>query len=287
MIAFASNSLLARMGLGAAADGLPVADPGLFTTVRIVSGAATLWVFVALANRHRTPTDTDWAAAAALFVYAAGFSYAYVTLSAATGALLLFATVQVSLLSWGWWQKQTVTPMQGLGIGLGLAGIVLLMLPGATAPNGPGSVLMVAAGLAWAVYTLRGGRGDPVLASRNNFVQASLLCIPLLLYLGFGAFHSQSTSVEAFIMSSMPPLSLLCALLSGVAASAGGYILWYRVLVELNAIDAATVQLSVPVLTALAGIVLLDEPLTLRISLAFVISIAGIALAIRYAPDRQ
>ena len=129
---------------------------------------------------------------------------------------------------------------------------------------------MAVAGVAWAVYTLQGGSGDPVIASRDNFVRASALCVLLIFWIG----HVAEASV----------LGLTYALLSGVFASAGGYIVWYSVLKTLDAIDAATVQLSVPVITALMGVGLLDEPMTMRVVMAFILAIVGIGIAIRFKP---
>lgn len=268
MIAFAGNSLLARLALADASM-----DPALFTTLRLVSGALALLGFAYLSRRHLPVQESNWKAAVALFVYAAGFAFAYVQLSAATGALILFATVQLSLIAYGVYNGQRLVAIQAVGIAMGALGILILMLPGLASPDWLGSLLMVTAGLAWAVYTIQGGVGDPILASRNNFVGAALLCPLLLIWLPF------------FNGFSVP--GIIYALLSGVFASAGGYIIWYAVLKQFNAIDAATVQLSVPIITALLGIVLLSEPLTLHVVIAFVVSIFGIGLSIRYAPKSQ
>ncbi|MEM7003485.1 MAG: DMT family transporter [Pseudomonadota bacterium] len=268
MIAFAGNSLLARLALADASM-----DPALFTTLRLVSGALALLGFAYLSRRHLPVQESNWKAAVALFVYAAGFAFAYVQLSAATGALILFATVQLSLIAYGVYNGQRLVAIQAVGIAMGALGILILMLPGLASPDWLGSLLMVTAGLAWAVYTIQGGVRDPILASRNNFVGAALLCPLLLIWLPF------------FNGFSVP--GIIYALLSGVFASAGGYIIWYAVLKQFNAIDAATVQLSVPIITALLGIVLLSEPLTLHVVIAFVVSIFGIGLSIRYAPKSQ
>lgn len=265
MLAFAANSLLARLAL--ATDEL---HPAVFTALRLISGALALLLFVRLTQQNPVEQNgkPNWIAAFALFVYAAAFAFAYVLLAASTGALILFATVQASLIAYGIFSGQKINWIQAVGIGMGVLGIVVLMLPGVFTPDWRGALLMMLAGIAWAVYTLQGGTGDPVLASRDNFLRASLLCVVLVGWIG------------SLFEASM--LGMVYAVSSGVLASAGGYILWYAALRELNAIDAATVQLSVPIITALMGVVLLSEPMTLRIGLAFFLAIAGIGLSIRF-----
>jgi drug/metabolite transporter (DMT)-like permease len=67
---------------------------------------------------------------------------------------------------------------------------------------------------------------------------------------------------------------------SGALASGIGYAIWYTVLPALKATHAATVQLSVPVIAAVGGIVFLGEPITLRLVLASVAILGGIVLVI-------
>ncbi|MEM7080112.1 MAG: DMT family transporter [Pseudomonadota bacterium] len=268
MLAFAGNSLLARLAL--ATDEI---HPAAFTTIRLISGALALLGFVALRRCEDQVTQPNWVAAIALFVYAAAFAFAYIELSAATGALILFATVQVSLIGYGLARGSRMNLAQVCGISLGVMGIAFLMLPGLQQPNGFAAALMALAGISWAVYTLQGGVGDPVVASRDNFLRACALCVVFIFWLAE--------------MGGMSPAGVAYAMVSGVFASAGGYIIWYAVLRDINAIDAATVQLSVPIITALLAVVLLDEPLTMRILVAFCITIGGIALSIRYGVKQE
>ena len=259
MLAFAGNSLLCRLALQH--SGI---DPASFTTVRLTSGAVVLWALVRW--RGQRPAG-DWGSAAALFVYAAAFSYAYLSLSAGTGALLLFGAVQATMLGWGLWHGQRLGRGQTAGLVLAMGGLVALLLPGVTAPPAGGALLMTAAGVAWGVYSLRGrGAGDPTAVTAGNFVRASALAVPLAL--------------AALPWARVDVAGLLWALCSGAVTSGLGYAVWYTALKGLQPTSSASVQLSVPVLTALGGVALLSEPLTLRLALCSAAILGGIAWVI-------
>jgi drug/metabolite transporter (DMT)-like permease len=263
MLAFAGNSLLCRLALQH--SGI---DPASFTSVRLTSGAVVLWALVRW--RGQRPAG-DWGSAAALFVYAAAFSYAYLSLSAGTGALLLFGAVQATMLGWGLWRGQRLGWGQTAGLMLALGGLVALLLPGVTAPPAGGALLMTAAGVAWGVYSLRGrGAGDPTAVTAGNFVRASALAVPLAL--------------AALPWARVDVAGLLWALCSGAVTSGLGYAIWYTALKGLQPTSSASVQLSVPVLTALGGVALLSEPLTLRLALCSAAILGGIACVITGQP---
>ncbi len=263
MLAFAGNSLLCRLALQH--SGI---DPASFTTVRLTSGAVVLWALVRWRGQH--PAG-DWGSAAALFVYAAAFSFAYLSLSAGTGALLLFGAVQATMLGWGLWRGQRLGWGQTAGLMLALGGLVALLLPGVTAPPAVGALLMLAAGVAWGVYSLRGrGAGDPTAVTAGNFVRASALAVPLAL--------------AALPWARVDVAGLLWALCSGAVTSGLGYAVWYTALKGLQPTSSASVQLSVPVLTALGGVALLSEPLTLRLALCSAAILGGIACVITGQP---
>ncbi|MDF1552283.1 MAG: EamA family transporter [Deferrisomatales bacterium] len=209
----------------------------------------------------------NWGSALALFAYAAGFSFAYMGLPASTGALLLFGAVQATMIGYGAWAGERLRRGQLLGVLLAFGGLVGLLLPGLSAPPLVGSVLMLGAGAAWGVYSLRGeGAGDPTRVTGGNFVRA----VPL----------SVALSVVTVKGVSLDPAGVGYAVASGALASGMGYAVWYTALPSLKATSAATVQLSVPVIAALGGIVFLGESLTLRLVLASVAILGGIALVI-------
>ena len=261
MIAFAGNSLLCRAALKH--TGI---DAASFTTIRLISGALTLWLVVSISRGTQTGRG-NWLSAFALFAYAAGFSFAYVSLPAATGALLLFGAVQATMIGHGIWAGERLLRLQLAGLVLALAGLVGLLLPGLSAPPAFGSLLMLGAGVAWGVYSLRGkGAGDPTRVTAGNFLRA----VPI----------AAALSVSMVDRTSLDSAGFWYAVSSGALASGIGYAIWYTALPALKAAKAATVQLSVPVIAALGGIVFLGEPLTLRLVLSSVAILGGIALVI-------
>lgn len=261
MIAFAGNSLLCRAALKHTSI-----DAASFTAIRLVSGAAMLWLLVKM-RRTAPGGKGNWLSAVALFIYAAGFSFAYVSLPAATGALLLFGAVQATMIGHGIWAGERLRRLQLVGLVLAFGGIVGLLLPGLSAPPLYGSLLMLGAGVAWGVYSLRGkGAGDPLNITAGNFLRAASISIILSALMLNGA----SWDIAGFWY----------AVSSGALASGIGYAIWYTVLPALKATSAATVQLSVPVIAALGGIMLLGEPLSLRLVLASLAILGGIALVI-------
>jgi drug/metabolite transporter (DMT)-like permease len=261
MVAFAGNSLVCRLALKQT-----TIDAASFTFIRILSGTAALWLIV-MARKSARQGDGNWPSALALFAYAAAFSFAYITLSAATGALLLFGAVQATMILSGLRRGERLHVRQLAGLALALGGLVLLLFPGLSAPPPAGSILMLGAGVAWGIYSLRGKTaGDPVSATAGNFLRA----VPFAAIL----------SLSLLPLARLDRAGVAYAVLSGAIASGVGYVIWYTALPGLKAVSAATVQLSVPVLAATGGILLLGEPLTLRFLIASIAVLGGIALVV-------
>jgi len=261
MLAFAGNSLLCRWALKTTQI-----DPATFTSLRLLSGALMLALLLRLRQRG-FPVGGSWYGAAALFIYAAAFSFAYVSLDAGTGALLLFGAVQISMLLWGWRQGERPSSASLAGLSLAFAGLLVLLLPGASAPALAPSLLMLIAGAAWGAYSLLGrGNSDALAATTGNFLR----CVPIAILLSLVLMYSVRWDTAG----------ALYALASGALASGLGYAIWYTAISELKAIQASTVQLSVPIITALAGSLLLGEALTLRLSLSSLAVLGGIALVL-------
>jgi drug/metabolite transporter (DMT)-like permease len=263
MLAFAANSVLCRVALRTTAI-----DPASFTAVRLVAAAAALY----LLTQRRQPRTVggNWPSAVALFAYAAAFSFAYVRLPTGVGALLLFGAVQATMVARGLSQGERVGPLQAAGMAIALAGLVVLLVPNGLDTSAPpgASALMLVAGIAWGVYSLRGrGAGDPAAATRGNFIRS----------LPFAAL---------LIAAAWPTLSLdaagvTLAIVSGAVTSGMGYIVWYAVMKRLASTQAATVQLSVPAIAAASGAILLGETLSAVQLAAGVAIIGGIWLTLR------
>ncbi len=261
MLAFAGNSLLCRLALQTTRI-----DAASFTSLRLISGALALWLIVR-ARRGARAGEGSWTSATALFVYAVAFSFAYSSLTAATGALLLFGAVQVTMIGYGFASRESVCLTQIVGFALAAGGLVLLLLPGLAAPPLVGAAFMLGAGAAWGVYSLRGrGARDAIAATAGNFLRT----VP------FAVMLSALTLRDA----TLDPVGVACALVSGVLTSAVGYAIWYTALPALAFVPAACVQLSVPVLTAAGGVLLLGEQLSTRLVVCAAAILGGIALAL-------
>lgn len=268
MLAFAANSILCRLALTQTDI-----DPAGFTLVRIASGAASLWL-IARATGHAKAGAGSWRGAAALLAYAAAFSFAYLTMTAGTGALLLFGAVQATMILVGLYRGERLVPLQWGGLALALGGLALLLAPGLSAPDPLGALLMLAAGAAWGVYSLLGRSSrDPIATTAGNFLRAvpmaavlALLAVLVGPSFGGGVRWDQG--------------GLVYAVLSGALASGVGYSIWYAALPALTAARAASVQLSVPVITALAAVLALGERITPVLALSSVAVLGGIALVI-------
>lgn len=261
MLAFAGNSLLCRVALRDTAI-----DAASFTSIRLAAGALILALIVR-AQKGQLAAGGSWTAAACLFAYAAAFSFAYRQLSAATGALLLFGAVQVAMLSWALVTGERLRSLQVAGLLVAVAGLVYMLLPGLAAPPIEGAAFMIAAGIAWAGYSLLGrGTKDPTGATAGNFIRAVPFAAALSLALSTGTTADHAGA--------------LYAVASGAITSGLGYVLWYAALPWLTAASAAVIQLSVPAITALGGVILLAEPLSNRLMIASVTILGGIALTI-------
>lgn len=261
MMAFAGNSLLCRLALKDTQI-----DAATFASVRIISGALVLWLISRMRGNVRGGSG-HWLSALALFTYAAGFSFAYVSLPAGTGALLLFGAVQATMIGYGLWAGERLRTRQAAGFLCALGGLVGLLLPGVSAPPLLGSGLMLGAGIAWGVYSLRGrSAGEPTLTTAENFRLAAPFAIAL--------------SVARVRWFSLDGAGFCYAVVSGALASGVGYAVWYTALRELRATHAAIVQLSVPVIAAAGGILFLGEHLRLRLLIASSAILGGIAMVI-------
>jgi drug/metabolite transporter (DMT)-like permease len=261
MIAFAGNSLLCRAALKQTSI-----DAATFTFIRIFSGAAALWLIMKMRGAAWKEAG-NWSSALALFAYAAAFSFAYNSLSAGTGALLLFGAVQATMILWGFRRGERLHTIQIVGLVVAVTGLVVLLLPGLSAPPLSGSILMLVAGVAWGIYSLRGKvEKNPVSSTAGNFLRA----VPL----------AAIVSIMLLPWARLDRPGIGYAVISGAIASGLGYVIWYAALSDLRAASAATVQLSVPVLAATGGILLLGEPITLRYLFASIAVLGGIALVV-------
>ncbi|MDZ4094318.1 MAG: DMT family transporter [Paracoccaceae bacterium] len=267
MLAFAANSVLNRMAVGAGSI-----DPVMFALVRLAAGAAMLSVLV-LARQVRWG-DVVWPGAAGrlagvtgLLTYLFFFSMAYLSLDAGVGALFLFGSVQITMFAGALVAREPVPILRWIGAGLALLGLVMLATPGFGAGLGAASVLMALAGVGWGIYSLAGRRArDPLAATAANFV----LALPIALGLAWLLPASGVVASHA---------GMALAILSGAVTSGLGYALWYALVPDLGAARAAVAQLTVPVIAASAGALMLGEAMSFQFMLATALVLSGVAMA--------
>jgi drug/metabolite transporter (DMT)-like permease len=262
MIAFAANSIFCRMALKQTSI-----DAASFTAVRLLAGATMLLLLMRLQNKAPL-RHGSWRSALALFIYAAALSFAYRSINTGAGALMLFGAVQATMILAGYLAGERMSALQTLGFVAALSGLVILVSPGVQAPSLLDSLIMLLSGVAWGMYSLWGsGQPDAAAATAGNFLRA----VPLTLLL----------SLLASPWMTWDSHGVLYAVLSGALTSALGYVLWYKVLQQLRAMTASTIQLSAPLLAALGGIVLLGEAFTRDLLIASLLILGGIFLVVR------
>ncbi len=262
MFAFAANSLLCRLALGA-----EQIDAASFTSMRIISGAVMMGLLILPRARTSGRPSVEWRSVLALFAYMVCFSFAYVSLAAGTGAHVLFGAVQLTMFTVALRAGESFPPLSWAGLAMAIGGLVYLVSPGVTAPDPIGALLMIAAGIAWGFYSLLGkNTADPMQSTAYNFLYSVPLAL-LVSLLCFGDFH-------------FTPTGAVLAIGSGAVASGLGYTIWYAALRSLAATRAATVQLSAPVIAAAGGAILLAEPVTARLLIASTATLVGIAIAL-------
>ncbi len=263
LVAFAGNSVLCRLALADSSI-----DAASFTTVRLVSGALALLIILTATSRGTRPASYgSWVSAAMLFLYAACFSFAYISLDTGIGALILFGMVQATMVTGALMAGDRPTVAEWIGWLLAIGGFVYLVSPGLTAPSPGGSALMAIAGIAWGIYSLRGRNESFALAGTTyNFVRS----VPLVLLVSAFSLQDLHLTTNGVVL----------AVLSGAITSGLGYAVWYTALQSIRSMQAAMVQLSVPVLAAAGGILLLSESISLRLIVSSLLILGGIFLAL-------
>jgi len=273
LIAFAANSVLGRLALSDNAM-----DASGFTSVRLISGAIALLFLIKINNKKAaTLTKGNWLASLMLFIYALTFSYAYNSLDTATGALILFGAVQISMILISIFHGNRLHITEWIGVITAFLGFIYLILPGVSAPSLTGFILMSVAGIAWGIYTIKGqGSTNPLYDTAYNFIKT----IPLVIILLIFTFKQENYSKEGIIL----------ALISGAITSGIGYSIWYMALKGLSSVQAAVVQLSVPVIAAFGGVIFISEILTRRLGIASILILGGILVVVlgrKYATQKK
>jgi drug/metabolite transporter (DMT)-like permease len=264
LIAFAANSVLCRLALGYGAI-----DAASFTIIRLLSGSIVLLLIITSTTRNTTNklSKGSWSASFMLFIYAIAFSYAYTSLDTGTGALILFGSVQITMILLYLFSGTRLHITEWSGVLIAFTGFIYLVLPEVSTPSVSGFILMTVAGIAWGVYTLKGRASmNPLMDTAYNFFRTT----PFVLLLAIATIHNISYSSEGIVL----------ALLSGGITSGIGYTIWYIALKELSSTQAAVLQLSVPIIAALGGIIFVSEAITFRLTVSAIIVLGGILIVV-------
>ncbi|WP_299880830.1 DMT family transporter [uncultured Cocleimonas sp.] len=263
LIAFAGNSVLCRLALND-----DVIDAASFTSIRLLSGIIFLLILVAIRTKGEVNLKNgNWLSAVLLFLYAIAFSYSYISLDTGIGALILFGTVQVTMIMAGFLKGHRLTLIEWLGLFIAFSGLIVLLMPGASAPSLLGFGLMVISGIAWALYTLAGkGAKNPLLDTANNFLRT----LPFVLLLTVLTFNNAQISNQGIFL----------AILSGSVTSGLGYAIWYSALAGLHVTQAAIIQLTVPIIAAIGGLLFSNEVITSKLIISSMLVLGGVLLVI-------
>ncbi|PCI58418.1 MAG: EamA family transporter [Gammaproteobacteria bacterium] len=267
LIAFAANSVLCRLALG---NG--IIDASSFTGIRLLSGAVALFVILSIkggikGSNKGSSSKGSWTASFTLFLYAITFSYAYLSLDTGTGALILFGSVQITMIMLSLISGTRLHLIEWSGVIIAFTGFIYLILPNITTPSINGFILMTVSGISWGIYTLKGrGSKNPLMDTTYNFLRT----IPFVALLAVFTMQNMNYSSEGIVL----------ALISGAITSGVGYTIWYIVLGSLSSTQAAVIQLSVPVIAAIGGVIFVSEVITVRLIISTCIVLSGILMVV-------
>lgn len=261
LLAFAGNSVLCRLALGD-----QVVDAASFTSIRLLSGAIFLFALVRFKEKKSVSMKGgNWLSAISLFLYAATFSYAYISLDTGTGALILFGFVQLTMIAYTFMQGKRLAIVEWFGLFIAFSGLLVLLLPGASAPSLTGFILMAISGVAWGIYTIKGkGSETPLLDTATNFLKT----LPFIILLTLITFYNSELSTSGIILAAT----------SGAITSGLGYAIWYAVLKNITVIQAAISQLLVPIIASIAGVLFTNETITTKLLIASLLILGGILI---------
>jgi len=263
LLAFAGNSVLCRLALND-----DVIDAASFTSIRLFSGIIFLLFLVVIRTKKRINVKNgSWKSAFFLFLYAVSLSYAYITLDTGTGALILFGSVQATMIGYGLLKGNKLLLVEWVGLFVALVGLFVLLMPGASAPPLTSFALMAISGIAWGLYTLAGtGSKTPLIDTANNFLRT----LPFIALLTILTFENIQISNQGIML----------AIVSGAVTSGLGYAIWYSALTRLTVIQAATIQLTVPIIAAFGGVLFSNEVITIKLITSSILVLGGILVVI-------
>ena len=241
-----------------------------------MSGAVALFIILTIKGKinetnieasRKLVSKGSWMASLALFLYAITFSYAYLSIDTGTGALILFGSVQITMIMLSIISGARLHLIEWIGLMCAFTGFIYPILPNITTPSINGLILMTIAGISWSIYTLKGRSStNPLMDTAYNFLRT----IPFVAILIFFTLPNMHYTFEGIVL----------AVISGAVTSGLGYTIWYIALGGLSSTQAAVVQLSVPVIAAIGGVVFVSEAMTMRLVISATAVLSGILIVV-------
>jgi drug/metabolite transporter (DMT)-like permease len=232
------------------------------------------WDWKALA---RNAPELLFMGAAGIGLFQVGMFYGLKTSTASNAALVLAFTPAMTVALDAAIDRRRVRALQAIGVTLGLIGVMVVVSRGQWAilrhlAFGTGDLWLLAAGAAWAAYSVvlkRRVKGLTVLQLSTTTIA---ICT-LTMVIGAGIFMPGTLLV--------PPLrTWLPLLFMGVVASGLAYIWWNTAVIRIGAGRASVFMNLTPVFTMLIGVPL-GEQLGIAPLVGAVLVIVGVVLATR------
>jgi drug/metabolite transporter (DMT)-like permease len=267
MVCFAANSVITRyLVLGSRVS------PFLLTVVRFVSGLGTLLILIWLKPAtfsHNKPDSPYLIGAFFLGVYAFSISYGYLFIPVAAGTFVFYAFVVVTMVAYSVVvEAEKLSFRLLLGGSLGLLGVLVITFGRIGSVAFLGVLLMAATGASWGLYSAYGKRFEKAFDyTYNSFLifGVGAICACVLVWFTVG---------PVFISISVQDLGL--ALYLGTVSTALSYVAWNDTVKKIPASLGGLVQLLVPILAPLMGIIFLGEQLSATLVLGGALVMVGI-----------
>ena len=266
---FAANSVITRYLVLVSR-----VSPFLVTMIRFVSGLLVLLALVQARPADFRPAkmrQTNLLGGLFLGVYAFSISYGYLFIPVAAGTLVFYTAVVMTMVAYSVINdREKLTFRLGLGLLLGLLGVIAITFSKISAVTLPGVFLMIATGASWGLYSVYGRKFDVAFGyTYNSFLILGAFAV--IAGLALSSFHQLT-------LANLSPFDLGLALYMGMLSTALSYVVWNRTMKKIPAYLGGLVQVTVPVLASIMGIIFLREIITTALVLGGALVLSGIYL---------
>ncbi|MFB6164238.1 MAG: DMT family transporter [Haloarculaceae archaeon] len=258
--------------------GLRSVSPVFYAAIRLLVAAAVGLPVAALFVDDWIPRTTDdrrYVLVTGLFVGALANGFLFVGQQYATsgqGAVFVgLNPVLAAGFSSVLLPATDLSAVEALGVLFGIAGVTLVGNPDLTSLGSlGGQYVLVLTAASLALGSVLSERLDPTISpvAGNGWAMG---VGGLLLLAGSGALGGP------VVVSRITPSVVAAALYIGVVATAGGYGAYFALLSRVGAVRTNLVSYVVPLVATVSGLVLLGQPVTLRLLGGFALIAAGFA----------